>query len=327
MESTRRFQSLVESKGLAMNQAQFRKETSSSGEFRRQVSHFRNWVTADGSSPHPAEAGRYHLYVSSACPWAHRTIIARKLKKLESVIGITIVDPLRDENGWAFIGESDPINGFRFLSEAYEVSDSNFDGRVTVPVLWDMELKVIVNNESQDILRMLNSEFGAFSDNSTDLFPAPLREEIETLNARIYETVNNGVYRAGFATSQEAYEAAVVPLFETLTWLDQRLSSQRYLLGDQHTETDWRLFTTLVRFDAVYHGHFKCNLRMLADFPNLWGYTRDLYQVPGVAETVNFDHIKRHYYITHRAINPTGVVPLGPELDFAASHDRAGILK
>ncbi len=309
---------------MSSPQGQLPRETSARGEFKRQVSHFRNWITADGSSAHPAEAGRYHLYVSSACPWAHRTIIARTLKNLESVIGMTIVDPLRDEKGWAFTDEPDPINGFRFLSEAYAVTDPVFDGRVTVPVLWDKQLKVIVNNESEEILRMLNSEFGAWSGESPDLFPEPLRGDIEALNVRIYDTVNNGVYRAGFATSQDAYEAAVIPLFETLAWLDERLASERYLFGDEHTEADWRLFTTLVRFDPVYHGHFKCNLSRLIDFPNLWGYVRDLFQVPGVAETVDFDHIKRHYYMTHRAINPTGVVPLGPELDFNAPHDRAG---
>lgn len=312
---------------MSTKASQFPKETAGSGEFQRQASRFRNWVTTDGSSPHPAEAGRYHLYVSSACPWAHRTIIARNLKNLENVIGMTIVDPLRDENGWAFTNEPDPINGFRFLSEAYAASDPDFNGRVTVPVLWDKQLKVIVNNESEDILRMLNSEFSAWSGESPDLFPQPLREEIQTLNARVYDTVNNGVYRAGFATSQEAYEAAVVPLFETLGWLEERLADQRYLFGEQHTEADWRLFTTLVRFDPVYHGHFKCNLKRLIDFPNLWAYVRDLYQVPGVAETVNFDHIKRHYYVTHRAINPTGIVPLGPELDFNAPHNRAGGLE
>lgn len=301
---------------MSKREAQFPAETSTRGEFRRQLSRFRNWVRADGSSPHRAEAGRYHLYVSSACPWAHRTIIARKLKQLESVIGMTVVDPIRDEKGWAFTSGPDPVNGFRFLSEAYLASDPDFDGRVTVPVLWDKQLNVIVNNESEDILRMLDSEFESLSGGGPVLYPESLREEIDTVNARVYETVNNGVYRAGFATTQEAYEAAVVPLFDTLAWLEDRLADQRYLMGDEFTEADWRLFTTLVRFDAVYHGHFKCNLRRLIDFPNLWGYVRDLYQVPGVAETVNFDHIKRHYYVTHRSINPTGIVPLGPELDF-----------
>lgn len=308
---------------MTTTQSQFPRETSTRGEFRRQASRFREWVRADGSSRFPAEAGRYHLYVSSACPWAHRTIIARRLKGLEGAIGMTIVDPIRDERGWAFRPEVDPVNGFAFLSEAYVASDLEFDGRVTVPVLWDKQTKTIVNNESSDILRMLDAEFAAFASEAPSLYLEEDREEIDALNERIYATVNNGVYRAGFASSQEAYEEAVVPLFESLAWLDERLATRRYLLGDAPTEADWRLFTTLVRFDPVYHGHFKCNLRRLVDFPHLWAYVRDLYQIPGVAETVDFDHIKRHYYETHRAINPTGVVPLGPEIDFAEPHGRA----
>lgn len=310
---------------MSIQASQFPKETAQGGEFRRQVSAFRSWVKADGSSAHPAEAGRYHLYVSSACPWAHRTIIARKLKGLEDVIGMTIVDPLRDELGWRFTDEPDPLQGFEYLSEAYLASAPDFAGRVTVPVLWDKHLGVIVSNESEEILRMLDAEFGEWSAGTPVLYPEDRRTEIEALNDRIYRTVNNGVYRAGFATTQAAYEEAVVPLFETLAWLDERLASSRYLLGDTPTEADWRLFTTLVRFDPVYHGHFKCNLRQLADHPNLWAYTRDLYQVPGVAETVDLDHIKRHYYVTHRAINPTGVVPLGPELDLLEPHGRAAL--
>lgn len=305
-----------------VDQAQFPQETDVLGAFRRQRSRFRERVTADGSSGFRAEPGRYHLYVSYACPWAHRTIIVRKLKKLKEAIGLTVVDPIRDARGWAFTEDPDPLHGYDFLREAYLASDPTFEGRVTVPLLWDMRKRVIVNNESSEIIRMLNSEFDAWGDPTIDLYPEGLHEEIDALNARIYESVNNGVYRAGFATTQEAYERAVRRLFATLEELDERLSNRRYLLGDTPTEADWRLFTTLVRFDAVYYGHFKCNLRRLVDFPNLWGYLRDLYQQPGVASTVNFDHIKRHYYVTHRSINPTGVVPVGPEIDFDTPHGR-----
>jgi putative glutathione S-transferase len=310
----------------AASKAQFPRETGRRGEFVRQASAFRNQVTADGSSGVQAAPGRFHLYVSLACPWAHRTIIVRKLKKLEEVIGMTVVDPIRDERGWAFTDSPgcgpDPVNGFRFLAEAYQATEPAFEGRVTVPVLWDKEAGRIVNNESAEIIRMLNSQFDAWGDASVDLYPKALREEIEAVNARVYDNVNNGVYRCGFATSQEAYEEAFGTLFETLDWLERRLASQRYLAGDRITESDWRLFTTLVRFDAVYVGHFKCNLRRIADHPNLWAYTRELYQIPGVAETVNLDHIKRHYYVTHTSINPTGVVPVGPGIDFTAPHDR-----
>ncbi|MFT7664914.1 MAG: putative glutathione S-transferase [Planctomycetota bacterium] len=307
--------------------AEFPKEASKSGEFRRQQSAFREWVSADGKSGFKAEPGRYHLYVSSACPWAHRVIIVRKLKQLEDVIGMTIVDPIRDERGWAFTDEADPLNGFQFLAEAYQQSDPAFDGRVTVPVLWDKQTKRILNNESSEILRMLNSEFDEWGDGSIDLYPEHQRADIDELNDLIYENVNNGVYRSGFATTQSAYEAAIVPLFDVLEELEKRLADRRYLMGGTITEADWRLFTTLVRFDAVYHGHFKCNLKRIADFPNLWAYLRDLYQVPGVAETVNFDHINRHYYVTHRAINPTGVVPIGPELNFMEPHGRGGVIQ
>jgi putative glutathione S-transferase len=309
--------------------APFPKEADDRGRFVRQQSRFREWVTADGTSPYPAESGRYHLYVSYACPWAHRTIIVRRLKGLEGVIGMSAVDPVRDERGWAFTDERrcgpDPVNGFRFLSEAYRASDPSFDGRVTVPVLWDTVTGGIVSNESADIIRMLNSAFDAWGDPEVDLYPRRLRGEIDEVNERVYATLNDGVYRSGFAASQEAYEEAVHPLFETLDWLDQRLSRQRYLVGGRITEADWRLFTTLVRFDPVYVGHFKCNIRRIVDYPNLSGYLRELYQVPGVAETVDFDHIKRHYYVTHRTINPTGIVPVGPRMDLDAPHGRDGL--
>ena len=302
--------------------APFPKESSPSGAFCRQASAFRGAVTADGSSGFPAESGRYHLYVSSACPWAHRVIIARKLKGLEEAIGMTIVDPIRDEKGWAFRDDPDPLHGFTYLEEAYLQSEPTFEGRVTVPVLWDKQTNRIVNNESADILRMLNTEFNAFTDSDVDLYPEQLRDDIDAIDARIYEAINNGVYRAGFATSTEAYTTAVTELFEMLAELESRLEGQRFLMGPKPTESDWRLFTTLVRFDAVYFGHFKCNLRSIESMPNLWGYLRDLYQQPGVAETVDMDHIKRHYYETHLTINPTGIVPIGPALDFQAPHGR-----
>jgi putative glutathione S-transferase len=302
----------------------FPRESDRRGAFVRQQSRFRDWVSNDGSTDYPAEPGRYHLYISLACPWASRALIVLRLKRLEDVIGVTVVDPLRDERGWRFTAEEpDPVNGFAFVAEAYAASDPGFDGRVTVPVLWDKQRGRIVNNESADIARMLNSAFDEWGDATVDLYPEALRAEIDTINERVYETVNNGVYRAGFAGSQEAYEEAFDALFETLDWLDQRLARQRYLLGDRITEADWRLFVTLVRFDAVYVGHFKCNLRRIADYPNLSGYVRDLYQQPGIAETVDFDHIKRHYYMTHPQINPTRIVPKGPALDFGAAHDRA----
>ncbi len=306
--------------------SQFRAETDEGGRFVRQASRFRDWVTADGSSGFRAEPGRYHLYVSRACPWAHRTIIVRRLKGLEDVITLSVVDPVRDERGWAFTegpGHGpDTLNGFAFLSEAYLLSDPGFEGRVTVPVLWDRDTERIVNNESAEILRMLNSEFDRWGDAALDLYPEGLREEIDRINDVVYRTVNNGVYRAGFATTQEAYEEAFDALFATLDDLDRRLASHRYLVGDRITEADWRLFTTLVRFDAVYALHFKCNLRRIVDHSSLWPYLRELYQVPGVAETVDFDHIKRHYYVTHTSINPTGIVPKGPALDLTQPHGR-----
>lgn len=307
--------------------AQFGAETDDDGRFVRQDSRFRDAVTADGSSGFRAEPGRYHLYVSLACPWAHRTIIVRRLKGLEDVISMSVVDPVRDERGWAFREGrghgADPVNGFAFLSEAYRVSDPEFSGRVTVPVLWDRQTGRIVSNESAEILRMLNSAFDAWGDAGTDLYPEDLREEIDEVNDGVYRDVNNGVYRAGFAVTQEAYEEAFDALFAALEGLDRRLADRRYLMGERITEADWRLFTTLIRFDAVYVGHFKCNLRRIADFPSLWPYLRDLYQVPGVAETVDFDHIKRHYYVTHDSINPTGIVPKGPALDLNQPHGRA----
>jgi putative glutathione S-transferase len=302
------------------------REIGTAGSFERQNSVFRDRVTADGSSGYPAAAGRYHLYVSLACPWASRALLVRRLKGLEDAIGLTVVDPYRDERGWAFRpgtvqppGEADPLHGWSFLSEAYEASDPGFDGRVTVPVLWDTQTNRIVNNESSEVVRI----FDAFATHpEVDLYPEELRDEIDALNDRIYETVNNGVYRAGFATTQEAYEDAVTTLFESLEWLEGILAERRYLTGDRITEADWRLFMTLVRFDAVYVGHFKCNVERIVDLPNLWGYTRELYQQPGVADTVNLDHIKTHYYTTHPSINPTRIVPVGPQLDFSAPHGR-----
>ena len=306
--------------------AQFPDEQAEDGTFQRQADAFRGWVTADGSSGYPAEPGRYHVYVSLACPWAHRTIIMRKLKNLESVIGMTVVDPIRDDQGWAFRDGSghttDPVNGFQWLREAYTRTDPHFAGRVTVPVLWDRQTGKIVSNSDDDLMRMLNQAFNQLTDSQVDFYPEPLRQEIDALNDEVYERINNGVYQAGFATSQTAYEQAVLRLFEALDDLEQRLARRRYLFGDWIVETDWRLFVTLIRFDAVYHGHFKCNLRRIVDYPNLFGYLKDLYQVPGVAETVNFDHIKRHYYMTHDDINPTRIVPLGPIQDFTTPHGR-----
>ncbi len=310
--------------------APFPNEHAADGSFRRQLSRFREWVRANPTSPFPAEAGRYHLYVSLACPWAHRTIIYRRLKGLEGAISMTIVDPERDERGWAIVdgpgNTPDPVNGFGFLSEAYLASDPAFSGRVTVPVLWDKVTGVIVNNESSEIIRMLDREFAAVSDPGAPVFcPPDLEAEIDEINASVYAAVNNGVYRAGFATTQAAYEDAFRDLFAALDALDRRLGIRRYLLGDRITEADWRLFTTLVRFDPVYVGHFKCNLRRIADYPNLSGYLRELYQYPGVADTVSFNHIKRHYYRTHPTINPTRIVPVGPHMNLAAPHHRDAI--
>jgi putative glutathione S-transferase len=300
------------------------------GTFRRRDSIFREHVTADGSSGYRAEAGRYHLYVSYACPWAHRTIIYRKLKGLEDAISMTVVDPERDERGWAVTSApgttSDPVNHFAFLSEAYVASNPDFDGRVTVPVLWDRETGRIVNNESAEIIRMLEREFDAFAKHpERHYLPEAQRADIDELNAFVYDNVNNGVYKTGFARTQQAYEESFGHLFDALDELDARLAGSRYLMGDAVTEADWRLFPTLVRFDAVYVGHFKCNLRRIADYPQLSGYLRDLYQHPGIAPTVDLDQIKRHYYRTHPEINPTRIVPVGPALDLAAPHDRAAL--
>jgi len=302
------------------------------GRFIRPAPIFRNFVTRDGS-PGPsgeggfaAEAGRYHLYISLACPWAHRTLIFRALKKLESAVSVSITEPLYGKTGWEFgtarSGTSDTVNGKTTLAEIYLLADPRYTGRVSVPVLWDKKRRTIVNNESSEIIRMLNSAFDAFTDERTDYYPAQLRGEIDAVNDVIYTNINNGVYRAGFATSQEAYEEAAYGIFDTLDKIEERMSRQRFLTGRHLTEADWRLFTTLVRFDTVYYSHFKCNLRRIADYPNLWNYTRDLYQVPGVAETVSIDHIKRHYYGSQHQVNPTGIVPIGPQIDFTAPHDR-----
>lgn len=307
----------------------FRSEQGEGGDFIRQEDQFRDWVKGDHASDYPAEANRYHLYVSLACPWAHRAIIVRTLKRLEDVIGITVVDPIRDERGWAFRNgpghSEDPVNGFQYLSEAYQATDPNFSARVTVPVLWDKKRGRIVSNSEVDIVRMLNRAFDAFTDSDLDLYPERLRPEIDQVNDLVYPNVNDGVYRAGFATTQKAYEHAVRSLFKALDQLEERLSKQRYLVGTQLTEADWRLFPTLIRFDVVYHGHFKCNIRRIIDYPNLYGYLRDLYQHDRISETVNFDHIKRHYYVTHTDINPTQVVPVGPEIDLSSPHGRDGL--
>ncbi len=292
------------------------------GRFVRPPTRFRGRITADGSSGFAAEAGRYHLYVSYACPWAHRTLIFRALKGLADMVSVSVVEPLMGKDGWTLAEGADPVMGAHFLHEVYQAADRTYTGRVTVPVLWDKQTAAIVNNESADIIRMFNSAFDAVGAAAGDYYPEPLRGDIDALNARIYDTVNNGVYRAGFATRQEAYDEAVTALFSSLDWLEDRLSRRRYLTGDRLTEADWRLFTTLVRFDAVYNGHFKCNLRRLIDYPALWAFTRELYQVPGVAETVRFDHIKAHYYGSHPTINPSGIVPKGPLLDFNEPHGR-----
>jgi len=314
---------------MSRDLAQFKNETDDEGRFVRQQQPFRRWVSTEPDAEFPAAPGRYHLYVSKACPWASRTLAVRKLKGLEDVISVTVVDPVRDEQGWRFgdgspeHGEPDPLHGWQFLSEGYALTDPSFEGRVTVPVLWDKETDVAVNNESADIVRMLNSAFDEWAGNpGLDLYPEALREEIDTLNERIYDTVNNGVYRSGFASTQTAYEEAVYPLFESLDWLETRLADRRYLTGDRLTEADLRLAMTLFRFDVAYVGHFKCNIRRIVDYPNLWAYTRDIYQTPGVAETVDFDHIKRHYYVTHPQINPTRIVPVGPVIDWDEPHGR-----
>ncbi|MBA4502573.1 glutathione S-transferase family protein [Marinobacterium marinum] len=305
---------------------------STQGRFVRTQSQFRHWITADGQ-PGPsgeggfkAEAGRYHLYVSLACPWAHRVLILRVLKGLESMISVSVVNSYMGDHGWTFAPEpgatGDELYGLDYLYQLYQKADPDYSGRVTVPVLWDKHRQTIVSNESAEIIRMLNSAFDDVGAKPGDYYPANLRSEIDALNNSVYDRINNGVYKAGFATSQQAYEQAVYPLFETLDALELRLSQQRYLLGEQITEADWRLFTTLVRFDAVYYGHFKCNLKRLVDYPNLWAYVRELYQWPGISATVNLNHIKDHYYRSHHSINPTAVVPAGPVLDFKQPHQR-----
>lgn len=300
--------------------SQFPAEQSEEGDFERQEDDFRDRVETGPGARFVAASGRYHLYVSLACPWAHRTLIVRRLLGLEDAIGVTVVDPVRDARGWAFRdgdGHSeDPVNGFRFLSEAYRASGATGEGRVTVPVLWDREMRRIVNNSEDDICRMMQEAFVGFHSRKADLFPAALAAAQESLSAGIYEDVNNGVYRAGFASRQAPYERAVTRLFTRLDELEVRLAGSRFLFGETFVETDWRLFCTLIRFDPVYHGHFKCNIRRIVDYPNLLRFLRDLYHWPGIAETVNFDHIKRHYYITHDDINPTRIVPVGPDLGY-----------
>ena len=306
---------------------------ASGGKFVRQDAGFRNWITADGSAGpsgdagFKADSGRYHLYVSYACPWAHRTLIFRKLKQLEAHISISAVHPDMLSDGWTFEHDDkgatgDTLYGLPFARDIYTRAKSDYTGRVTVPILWDKERETIVSNESSEIIRMFNSAFDGITGNTLDLWPEELRTDIEPVNDRIYDTLNNGVYKSGFATTQAAYDSAVVPLFETLDWLEERLSEKRYLMGDRITEADWRLFTTLVRFDAVYHLHFKCNRKRLVDYPNLWAYTRELYQTPGVAETVNLDHIVRHYHYSHDSINPHRIIPINPILNFDAPHGR-----
>jgi len=320
--------------------ALFPSEQTDSGEFQRQEDAFREWISNDGSTPYPAAAGRYHLYVSLACPWASRTIIFRKIKGLEDAIGMTIVDPFRDQKGWAFrdpersrpgsplnkldkFESTDPINDFRYLSEAYAATDPKFNERVTVPVLWDNETRKIVNNCEDDICPMFNRVFNEFAKNKdVDLFPKDIEADQRELSEFIYDNINNGVYKAGFATRQRAYEASCQRLFDALDQMEKRLSKSRYLFGKRIVEADWRLFCTLIRFDVVYNGHFKCNLRRIIDYPNLQGYLVDLYQQPGIAETVSIDHIKRHYYMTHEEINPTRIVPLGPIIDLTKPHGR-----
>ena len=307
------------------------------GHFVRAQTGFRHWVTRSGE-PGPtgdggfkAEPGRYHLYISLACPWAHRTLIFRRLKRLDDAISLSIVDPFMGEHGWAFAAPDgtiapgstpDDLNHARYLHELYARARDGYSGRFTVPVLWDKERRTIVNNESAEIIRMFNSAFDQWGDASLDFYPPALRDEIDRINATVYDHVNNGVYKCGFATTQAAYEEAFDALFCTLGELETRLAHQRYLAGDRITEADWRLFTTLVRFDAVYYVHFKCNLHHIADYPNLWNYTRELYQLPGVAATVNLAQIKRHYYASHESINPTRIVPKGPAIDFSTPHDR-----
>jgi len=303
------------------------------GTFVRSTAAFRNWITADGAAGpsgeggFAAESGRYHLYVSHACPWAHRTLIFRALKGLKEHIGVSVVHPDMLSDGWSFDTDfpgatGDTLYGLPFARDIYLKADPRISGRVTVPILWDRQRETIVSNESSEIIRMFNSAFDGITGNDADFWPEDLRAAIEPVNARIYDTLNNGVYKSGFATTQAAYDEAVVPLFETLDWLEHRLGANRYLMGDRITEADWRLFTTLLRFDKVYHGHFKCNRRRIVDYPDLWAYTRELYQWPAVAETVHFDHIVRHYHYSHDTINPYRIFPIGPDIDFDAPHGR-----
>ncbi len=317
--------------GLLVNgqwQDQWYDTKDSGGAFKREAAQLRNWITSDGSAGpsgrggFKAESGRYHLYVSLACPWAHRTLIFLTLKNLNELITVSIVEPLMLDQGWVFSEAGDGLYGLQKLHQIYTKVKADYSGRVTVPVLWDKKHETIVNNESADIIRMLNTAFNQLTGNEVDYYPAPLRDEIDELNQRIYHTVNNGVYRCGFATRQEAYERAFTELFATLDFLEQRLEHQRYLTGQSITEADWRLFTTLIRFDAVYFGHFKTNLRRIEDYKNLSAYLRDLYQQPGIAETVDIPYIKTHYYGSHDTINPTRIIPLGPELDFMGAHHR-----
>ncbi|MDA8747293.1 glutathione S-transferase family protein [Litoreibacter sp.] len=306
---------------------------SSGGAFKRTTAGFRNWITEDGSAGpsgedgFKAEAGRYHLYVSYACPWAHRALIFRKLKGLEGLIDVSAVHPYMLSGGWTFETDvngatGDKLYGLPFVRDLYVKADAKVSGRVTVPILWDTQRETIVSNESSEIIRMFNSAFDGITGNDLDFWPEELRAEMAPVNDRIYDTLNNGVYKSGFATSQEAYDAAVHPLFETLGWLEDRLSSKRYLMGDRITEADWRLFTTLVRFDPVYHLHFKCNRARIIDYPNLWAYTRELFQWDGVKETVNFDHIVQHYHYSHETINPNRIIPINPAIDWDAPHER-----
>ncbi len=302
------------------------------GEFKRMESTFRNWVTTDGTAGPTGEADfmaepeRYHLYVSKACPWAHRTVIFRKLKNLENIIGMSIVEANMLEQGWTFSDNGeyiDHLHSFEFLHQLYTKADSHFTGQITVPVLWDKKRNTIVNNESSEIIRMLNSAFNAFTDVKTDYYPATLRQQIDKINRPIYNNINNGVYRCGFATTQSAYEKAFDRLFVEIENVEKLLAKQRYLVGEYITEADWRLFTTLIRFDAVYVGHFKCNQQRISDYPNLSNYVRELYQIPGIAETVDVDYIKQHYYYSHTSVNPTQLIPKGPLLNFDAPHDRS----
>ena len=306
---------------------------STGGAFKRTTAKFRNWITPDGRAGPSgeggfrAESGRYHLYVSFACPWAHRTLIFRALKGLEDHITVSVVHPDMLSDGWTFASDfpgatGDTLYGLPYARDIYTKAEPGVSGRVSVPILWDKQRETIVSNESSEIVRMFNSAFDVITGNTDDYWPEHMRDDIEEVNARIYDTFNNGVYKSGFASTQEAYEAAVVPLFDTLDWLEERLSTRRYLMGDQLTEADWRLFPTLVRFDSVYHLHFKCNRKRIIDYPNLWAYTRELYQVPGVAGTVDFDHIVRHYHYSHESINPHRIIPINPVLDFDAPHGR-----